>query len=99
MAVDGQAVQVMTLTLSGRSVQADLACNGGSGTVFRNGDKLAIGAIGMTERGCEPARMALDERVAAILREPLTMEFTPPARLRLVNAVGTLDLVRYQGVG
>ena len=63
---------------------------------MRNGDKLTFG-IEMsvrTERGCDAATMALDEDAYAILHETMTMEFTPPNRLRLINQNGTLDLVR-----
>lgn len=38
--------------------------------------------------------MALDDAVYAILKETMTMEFTPPNRLRLINAIGTLEFVR-----
>jgi heat shock protein HslJ len=67
----------------------------------RNGDKLMLGIDGSTktEMGCDPATMAAEEQTHAILRRPMTMEFTPPARLRLINEAGTLELVRYQGVG
>ena len=47
-----------------------------------------------TERGCDAARMALDNEAYAILNETMTMEFTPPTRLRLINEKGTVDLVR-----
>jgi len=65
----------------------------------RNGDKLMLGTQGssMTEIGCETARMATETRVAAILGEAATMELTPPSRLRLINGLGTLDLVRPGG--
>jgi heat shock protein HslJ len=62
----------------------------------RNGDKLAFG-IEMshrTERGCDAASMALDDESYAIVHETMTMEFTPPNHLRLINENGTLDLVR-----
>lgn len=62
----------------------------------RNGDKLRFG-IEMsrrTERGCDPATLALDDAAFAILHEAMTMEFTPPDRLRLINEKGTLDLAR-----
>ena len=62
----------------------------------RNGDKLSLGTemSTRTERGCDTAREALDEAAYAILRRTMTMELTPPARLRLINEFGTLDLVR-----
>jgi heat shock protein HslJ len=62
----------------------------------RNGDKLTLGIemSFMTERGCDPATMALEGEAHAILRKTMTMEFTPPNRLRLVNENGTLELVR-----
>ena len=62
----------------------------------RNGDKLALGINGAfrTERGCDERIMAQEEHADAILRLPVTMELTPPGRLRLVNENGTLDLVR-----
>lgn len=62
----------------------------------RNGDKLNFG-IEMsprTERGCDAATMALDDEAYAILSQTMTMELTPPRRLRLINENGTLDLVR-----
>jgi heat shock protein HslJ len=62
----------------------------------RNGDKLTLGRemSRRTERGCDAARMALDDQAYAILHETMTMELMPPNRLRLINEKGTLDLVR-----
>ena len=97
-AVDGRAAQGMVIDWQADRLRLTLACNSGSATASRNGDKLSVGGIAMTERACEPARMALDDRVAATLREGVTMEFTPPASLRLVGSGGSLDLVRDQGV-
>jgi hypothetical protein len=41
-----------------------------------------------------PQGSAVEERALAILTRPLTMELTPPDRLRLVNEAGSLDLLR-----
>lgn len=62
----------------------------------RNGDKLTLGIeySRKTERGCDDATMAAEERIHAILRKAMTMELTPPDRMRLINEHGTLDLVR-----
>ena len=62
----------------------------------RNGDKLALGINGAsrTERGCDERIMEQEEQGYAILRLPMTMELTPPGRVRLVNEKGTVDLVR-----
>lgn len=62
----------------------------------RNGDKLTLGRemSRRTERGCDVATMAMDDEAYAILNETMTMEITPPNRLRLINEKGTLDLVR-----
>jgi hypothetical protein len=62
----------------------------------RNGDKLLPGSdyAFMTERGCDPATMTREAQAHAILIRPMTMELTPPDRLRLINEYGTLDLVR-----
>lgn len=70
----------------------DLHLNGWT----RNGDKLTLGVemSRMTERGCDPATEALETQAHAILRKTMTMEFTPPNRLRLINENGTLELVR-----
>ena len=70
----------------------DLRLNGWT----RNGDKLTLGIemSSMTERGCDPATDALETQAHAILRKTMTMEFTAPDRLRLVNANGSLELVR-----
>jgi heat shock protein HslJ len=84
----------MSLTLSGTNLQVGLACNGGGGTATRNGDKLFVDRLALTERACAPELMRLDEQVAAVLQAGATMEFTPPHRLRLLNGSGTLDLVR-----
>jgi hypothetical protein len=70
----------------------DLNLNGWA----RNGDKLTLGIqySMKSERGCDLATMALEEQVHAILARTMTMELTPPNRLRLINEVGTLDLLR-----
>jgi hypothetical protein len=62
----------------------------------RNGDKLTFGLemSRRTERGCDPAVMALDDESYEILRKPLTMQLTALNHLRLINGTGTLDLVR-----
>ncbi|MFL6740829.1 MAG: hypothetical protein ACJ8FG_04385 [Sphingomicrobium sp.] len=62
----------------------------------RNGDKLTLGTemSSRTERGCDAARMALDDEAYAILHRTMTMELTPLNRLRLINEKGTVDLVR-----
>lgn len=64
----------------------------------RNGDKLALGINGATrtERGCDERIMAQEEQGYAIFRLPVTMELTPPGRLRLVNENGSVDLIREQ---
>jgi heat shock protein HslJ len=77
--------------------QAYLGCNNWHPNSWsRNGDKLTFGRemSRRTERGCDEARMALDDEAYAILHETMTMEFTPLSRLRLINEKGTLDLVR-----
>jgi len=62
----------------------------------RNGDKLTLGRemSHRTERGCDAATMALEDEAYAIVSKTMTMELTPPNRLRLVNESGTLELVR-----
>jgi hypothetical protein len=61
----------------------------------RNGDKLQIVGGRQTERGfADPVAYAQEEQAGRILRLPMTMELTPPDRLRLINESGTLDLVR-----
>lgn len=100
----GEGLGTVTRTANGIFVgspqprtEANLGCNtwhpnGWAG----NGDKLTLGTemSVRTERGCDPATMALEERAYAILSRAMTMEFTPPTRLRLVNEHGTVDLVR-----
>ncbi len=94
VAVDGRATSGMSVDWQASRLGLTLACNSGSASASRNGDKLSVGDLGMTEMACEPARMALDAQVSAILRAGVTMEYTPPARLRLGGGGGTLDLVR-----
>lgn len=62
----------------------------------RNGDKLNLGLEGShkTERGCDAVTTALEEQAYAVLRKSMTMEFTPPGGLRLINEQGTLELKR-----
>lgn len=80
--------------------RAHLGCNDWHPSGWtRNGDKLTLGRemSRRTERGCDEARMALDDEAYAILNKTMTMEFTPPNRLRLINEIGTLELVRSEG--
>ena len=80
--------------------QAHLGCNDWHPSGWtRNGDKLILGRemSHRTERGCDEARMALDDEAYAILNLPMTMELTPPNQLRLINEKGSLDLMRSGG--
>lgn len=98
-----------TITESGNAVfvaspqpltRAFLGCNDWYPSGWtRNGDKLMLGVemSHRTERGCDASREALDEEAYAILRTAMTMELTPPDRLRLINEKGTLELVRDGG--
>jgi heat shock protein HslJ len=65
----------------------------------RNGDKMMLATEGalMTERGCDPSRLATETRAREILGKPMTMELIPPDRLRLINEAGALELVRQHG--
>lgn len=65
----------------------------------RNGDKLTIGTemSVRTERGCDPARMALDDEIYAILSRTMTLEFAAPGRLCLSNEHWAVDLLRREG--
>jgi len=77
--------------------QAYLGCNDWRPNGWsRNGDKLILGRemSFRTERGCDAARMALDDAAYAILNETMTMELAPPDRLRLINERGALELIR-----
>ena len=77
--------------------RAHLGCNDWHPSGWsRNGDKLTLGTemSRRTERGCDSATMALEDEAYAILHTTMTMEFTPPNRLRLINASGSLELVR-----
>ncbi len=89
-----------SLTFAGPSVRFRF-CNTGSGRLSRNGDKLIVGApFQMTEMACVDPLVPGRDREAealAVLRLPMTMELTPPDRLRLVNEAGSLDLVRTRG--
>lgn len=93
-AVNGRGLSGPSLVLEGSAARYRLACNSGSGAVSRNGDKLFLSDAALTEMACEPSRMQAEAEMIAILRLPMTMELTPPDRLRLVNEAGTLDLVR-----
>lgn len=77
--------------------QAYLGCNHWYPNGWsRNGDKLTLGRemSRRTERGCDEATQAVDDAAYGILVQGMTMELTPPNRLRLINEKGTLDLVR-----
>jgi len=77
--------------------RAHLGCNDWHPNGWtRNGDKLALGTemSVRTERGCDPATMALEQQAYAILSKTMTMELAAPNRLRLINENGTLDLAR-----
>ena len=62
----------------------------------RDGNTLTMGVemSHRTERGCDAARMTLDDAALAILMAPMAIAFDGSGRLRLSNARGTLDLVR-----
>jgi hypothetical protein len=48
----------------------------------------------MTERGCDEAVQALEEEAYTLLTKPMTVAFTTPDQLRLVNESGALRLIR-----
>ena len=80
--------------------RADLGCNRWTPSGWtRNGDKLTLGRemSTRTEMGCDAVTATLDDEAYAILSKTMTMEFTPPNFLRLINESGTLDLVRSRG--
>lgn len=62
----------------------------------RAGDMLILGieASRRTERGCDSAKEALDDEAYALLAKKMSIEFTSPDRLRLVNDNGTMQLIR-----
>jgi heat shock protein HslJ len=93
-ALNGQPMTGLMLEFAGTTLSARLACNGGSGTISRNGDKLMLDRLMMTERACTPDIQRIDDLAGAVLRLPMTMELTPPNRLRLVNESGSIDLIR-----
>lgn len=95
-AVNGRALSGVSLTLQGGAAAYRLACNSGAGKVSRNGDKLFLTDAALTEMACDAGRMQIDSEVINVLRVAMTMELTPPDRLRLVNEAGTLDLVRHR---
>lgn len=77
--------------------QAYLGCNDWHPNGWtQNGDKLILSAEMSlrTERGCDAARLAIDDQAYAVLTRPMTMKLTPPGNLRLDNKYGILDLVR-----
>lgn len=79
----------------GAPTRASFGCNSFFNNGWtRNGDKLMLGAGASTERGCDEPLMRIEEQGGRIIRLPMTMELTPPDRLRLINEAGTLDLVR-----
>jgi hypothetical protein len=82
------------------STSAYLGCNAlrFSGWT-RSSDKLFVGTkwSTITERGCDPAIMQVEEQTHAILRLPMTMEITSSNAMRLINEAGTLELVRKEG--
>lgn len=100
----GEGLGTVTRTERGTMVgspqprtQAYLGCNQWHPNGWaRNGDKLTLAteASVRTERGCDPGTVELDDQAYAVLRNTMTMEFSPPDRLRLVNEYGTVDLVR-----
>ena len=55
---------------------------------------LGIEMSRITERGCDPVTEEVESQAHAILGKTMTMEFAPPSSLRLINEIGTLDLVR-----
>ena len=93
-AVNGQEVGGLWLELANTQATYQLGCNSGGGDLSRNGDKLFIDKALLTQRGCDAARLAVEEQAIKVIRAAMTMEFTEPDRLRLVNEWGTIDLVR-----
>lgn len=61
-----------------------------------NGGTLSLGveASIITERGCDPEVMEIENLAHTIMRRPMTMEMTSPDHLRLINGFGSVDLVR-----
>lgn len=62
--------RVVTLRIAGDEVGGTAACNIYGGTIARDGSSISIGALSMTEMGCDEATMALEsaylEALAAV---------------------------------
>jgi heat shock protein HslJ len=69
--VDGFPI---TMSIEGREVSGRAACNSYFGTVTVDGDRIAIGELGATEMGCEPAVMEAEAAFMAALLEVATFE-------------------------
>jgi heat shock protein HslJ len=70
--VDGQplalvANRVVTLRIDGDEVGGTAACNIYGGTIDRDGSTITIGALSMTEMGCDEPTMALESAYLAAL--------------------------------
>jgi heat shock protein HslJ len=77
--VDGRplaldADRVVTLRIDGDEVGGTAACNIYGGTIERNGSTITIGALSMTEMGCDEPTMALESAYLAALAAVTTAD-------------------------
>ena len=55
------------LTIANGQMQVEAGCNTGSASVTSTETTLSIGPLGLTKKGCEPAAMAVERAMTAVL--------------------------------
>lgn len=66
----------ITLVIADGEAGGRAACNSYAGTLSVDGDRLSIGAMSLTEMGCDPAVMEAESRYIAALSEAARWERT-----------------------
>ncbi len=75
-------------TFEGGRISGSAGCNRLSGSFASDGTRLTVGSVAATRMACEPALMAQEARVLALLRQSLGISFDGRGRMVLSGGGG-----------